>query len=259
MKKLAAVVVAVVALAFGVLAAGSLMAPARAPLTPAEARETKLLIGYVADAYEGIAATDSTDAAWYWHVWRRDGALQIEVRGTTAYVYTDLRPTGASGPVTGLACMAVAAVAGDANTGQRLSVTRVVIIGEDGREEITSCDAPALSIPQPPRLHVRNGTTVDVHLYVNGEYVAVFAAGQALTAVDPWSLPALPWTVETRLPPTYRALAAVTIKTGDDQGSGASPVGRAILSCGSIDIYLNNNAPTASAASPAGSPGDCAP
>jgi hypothetical protein len=193
-------------------------------------------------------------------VWRRNGALQIEVRGTTAYVYTDIHATNAAGPPAMFACMGVAAVTGDATTGVRLGVLRVVILGADGHEEVTRCDAPALSIPQAPRLHVRNGTTLDVTLYVNGEYVAVLPAGQALPAIDPWGLKALPWSVEARSP-TGRVLAAVTFKEGDGQGSGASPVGRAILSCGSIDIYLNNSMPAAPAttASPAGSPGDCTP
>jgi hypothetical protein len=114
-----------------------------------------------------------------------------------------------------------------------------------------------------PPLGVRNGTTLVVGLFVNGEQVAEIPPGSA-PQIDESRLPPLPWTVEARTV-TGRVLVTMTVEPGDvtstvysDGHSGRSgTLGRVDLSCGRLDIYAG---PPAGGPPPGtGVPGDCEP
>ncbi len=134
----------------------------------------------------------------------------------------------------------------------------------------SSPSSPSGSPPAPTStvtLHVANGTTLTVVLFVNGQHVADFPSGGPTPTIDPASLPPLPWSVEARSP-TGRILTSMAVRPGDvssitDPGGGirsTTPFGRVDLSCGRLTIWAGD-VPVIGPVppSPAGSRGDCAP
>jgi hypothetical protein len=134
---------------------------------------------------------------------------------------------------------------------------------------VAGCAGVGASTPDPsarPKLGVSNGTTLTVTIFVNGDRLADFPPGAPGPSLDVATMPSLPWTVEARSP-SGRVLTSMVVKPGDvaissfpggDALSGDD--GRVDLSCGSLRIWAGDIGPSGSApASPAGSPGDCAP
>lgn len=131
--------------------------------------------------------------------------------------------------------------------------------------------AGCAALPPPPptatapvQLGVANGTTLDVTLYLNGQAVAVSAAGGPPPAIDSARLPPLPWIVEARSP-SGRILTSMRVEPGDvvsdpAMGMHRGSMGRVDLSCGRLTIWAGDFQPSGPApASPPGTPGDCAP
>ena len=125
----------------------------------------------------------------------------------------------------------------------------------------------AESIAGRPVLGIENGTTLVVGLFVNGQRVGESRPGAGLAPIDFADLPALPWTVEARSP-SGRVLTTMLVEPGfvaistDPAGNlGTSgTIGRVDLSCGRVTIWAGYFPPSGpQPASPAGSPGDCAP
>jgi hypothetical protein len=122
------------------------------------------------------------------------------------------------------------------------------------------------SASEHPDLGVSNGTTLTVTLVVNGQPVATFEPGQPVPTIDPTRLPDLPWAVEARSP-SGRVLTSMRVKPGDvssttgpgDETRSSGTFGRVDLSCGSLRIWAGFPPSGPAPASPAGSPGDCAP
>jgi hypothetical protein len=114
-----------------------------------------------------------------------------------------------------------------------------------------------------PPLGIRNGTTLVIGLFVNGEHVADAPPGSA-PEIDESRLPPLPWTVEARTV-SGRVLVTVTVDPADvtstvyaDGHSGMTGAfGRVDLSCGRLDIYAGF--PPSGPPPGPGVPGDCEP
>ena len=125
-------------------------------------------------------------------------------------------------------------------------------------------DEPVLH--ERPTLGVSNGTTLTVTLVVNGLTVATFEPGQPAPTIDVMRLPDLPWSVEARSP-SGRVLTSMRVEPGavsSTTGPGgvtrsSGTFGRVDLSCGSLRIWAGVPPSGPVPASPAGSPGDCAP
>lgn len=119
----------------------------------------------------------------------------------------------------------------------------------------------------PVTLGVSNGTTLAVSLFVNGRHVGDFVPGRPEPAIDPASLPPLPWSVEARSP-SGRVLTTMAVRQGEVSSTigpdGAitytGAVGRVDLSCGRLTIWAGDVPPSGPAPPPSpGTPGDCAP
>lgn len=104
-----------------------------------------------------------------------------------------------------------------------------------------------------PPLSINNGTTITVTLLVNGSVVAVLPPGVQLDPVTA-TLPARPWTIETRSP-SGRVLSTLSISATDyiDRQDGKAI--RADLSCGRLDLW--SGPPMLGPAFVPGPSGDC--
>lgn len=104
--------------------------------------------------------------------------------------------------------------------------------------------APGLPSASTPPLSISNGTTIPVTLVVNGVVVQAVAPGGYEDPVKA-TLPALPWSIETRSP-SGRVLSRLTVNAGDvvyttpDANGHSSAKGAAVrvdLSCGRLDLW----------------------
>ncbi len=118
-------------------------------------------------------------------------------------------------------------------------------------------------LPPDYTVHVSNGTTLPLTVVVNGAPLAVLEANtQAEYA--PSKLPAMPWTVETRMA-GGRVLATMRVEQGsiqdqralDGTGSYSSVGSRVTLSCGQIWLWVGE--PGTGGAYAEGVAGDCDP
>jgi len=134
---------------------------------------------------------------------------------------------------------------------------------------VVGCASDPVASPatSKPFLGISNGTILAVTVVVNGRSVGVDEPEGPAPTFDAAFLPELPWTVEARSP-SGRVLASMHVEAGDIW-STARPGGvvesegtfaRTDLSCGSLRIWAGDVMPSGPMpASPAGSPGDCAP
>lgn len=128
----------------------------------------------------------------------------------------------------------------------------------------SAAPTPAPTMRPAVSLIVSNGTTLAVTIFVNGLVLGVVPVGGGpLPTLDSSRLPALPWTVEARSP-SGRLLTTMTVQPGDVVPVASDvhliPMGRVDLSCGRLTMWAGDYAPSGPVpASPAGSPGDCAP
>lgn len=132
----------------------------------------------------------------------------------------------------------------------------------------SSCIAtPTLVAPDRPALHVSNGTTMDVTLFVNGVPVGVFPSGGPPPEIDTTGLNPVPWVVEARSA-SGRVLTSMNVEPGqvwtttrpDGGMSTRSTMGRVDLSCGRLTIWAGDGTPSGPPpAENPGQPGDCVP
>jgi hypothetical protein len=149
-KQLLGVVAAVAMLAVAVGACRASPGPTPAPtpppfLTPepgssqvapsaSEARAAGILAADLAATYAA--------ASWYGDVRQSGGIPQVEVAGSAAWVLTDLPRTEPAQAAASVACGQIAALARDSAAEPPLGIRRVVILGGQGRDEVSSCDVP---------------------------------------------------------------------------------------------------------------------
>lgn len=118
-----------------------------------------------------------------------------------------------------------------------------------------------------PALHISNGTTLDVAVFVNGVQAAIVPPGGPAPNIDSTILPPLPWDVVARAP-TGRVLTTMHVAPGqvvtttrpDGGMSSRFALARVDLSCGTLVLYAGDvgSFGPAPGAHP-GQPGDCAP
>ncbi|HLO34895.1 MAG TPA: hypothetical protein VK194_02380, partial [Candidatus Deferrimicrobium sp.] len=98
---------------------------------------------------------------------------------------------------------------------------------------------PLASIPPDGNVHVTNGTTLDVSIFVNGLSIGTVRAGDEIT-IESGRLPTLPWTVEARSP-SGRLILPWNVEVGQIQealdGTGASGA-TATLTCGVFTMRI---------------------
>lgn len=124
---------------------------------------------------------------------------------------------------------------------------------------LAGCSLLPSAPPGAYDIHVDNGTTLDVEIFVNGEYVARVRAHETEVVAAPQAI-ALPWDIVARTSSSGRPVAglwvqpgSVDVEGGDQRGTGA----RADLSCGRLDVYVGP--PMMGPAPGPGAPGDCRP
>ncbi|MGA2513262.1 MAG: hypothetical protein ABSG37_06560 [Candidatus Limnocylindrales bacterium] len=115
------------------------------------------------------------------------------------------------------------------------------------------CQAGASPAPLEPPLSVSTGTSIPVTLVVNGSVVETVAPGGRQDPITA-TLPALPWTVETRSP-SGRVLSTLTVSAHDPIGNGFGRAVRVDLSCGRLDVW--SGAPLLGGTFIPGPSGDC--
>ena len=125
---------------------------------------------------------------------------------------------------------------------------------------IAACD---VVMPETPDLHVDNGTTLDVEVFV-GERLIDTVGPSTVVTWSPPTVPPLPWRVSVRTG-SGRELVAFVVGPGDG-GSTTGPDGlvdthgagaRVDLSCGRLDAYAGP--PLIGPAPRPAVPGDCEP
>lgn len=108
-------------------------------------------------------------------------------------------------------------------------------------------------------IQVENGTTLDVEIFVNGDYVGRARAGTAATIASTAANP-LPWHVSALTSGSGRELLAFDVEAGSVDVEGDSQQGRGSrvdLSCGRLDVYVGP--PMLGPAPGLGILGDCGP
>jgi hypothetical protein len=119
-------------------------------------------------------------------------------------------------------------------------------------------------VPPAYNLHVVNGTTLELAIVVAGQPIGTVAPSSTTRYAES-DLPRLPWRVEARTA-TGRVLVSMDVASGsivdqralDGTGSYAAPATGIGLSCGMLEMYVGDVAP--SGGGPAiGQPGDCEP
>jgi hypothetical protein len=95
------------------------------------------------------------------------------------------------------------------------------------------------SVAPDGNVHVKNGTTLDVSIVVNGLSIGTLRAGDE-TTIESSRLPPLPWAVEARSP-SGRVILPWNVAVGQIQkaldGSGASSA-TATLTCGVLRMWI---------------------